>query len=109
MQNHREGHPHAELAREQPNVHFIRRYSAPVPPEPDFRLNLFDARRASRQEQPGRDSTERRAAPCTDGLTDLVWNDGSSRACHESEPEGGKRAVVNLANERGVTKTSPSC
>ena len=32
-----------EMAREHPNVHVIRRYlGSPKPPDPDFRLKLFD-------------------------------------------------------------------
>src|SRR6185295_17771207 len=67
-----------EKARDHPNVHVIRRYlGSPVPPDPDFRLNLFDGEGAHHPEN----NQGVQLLPndvlllCSDGLTDLVWND----------------------------------
>ena len=94
-----------ELAREHPNVHVIRRYlGSPVPPEPDFRLNLFDGEGAHHAEnnqgthlQPGDV-----VLLCTDGLTDLVWNDEILEIVRtKPNLKEASRALVDLANDRG--------
>ena len=94
-----------ELARDHPNVHVIRRYlGSPVPPEPDYRLNLFDGEGASQSE----DNQGTELLPndvlllCSDGLTDLVWNDEILEVVR-SKPtlKEASRALVDLANERG--------
>lgn len=94
-----------ELARDHPNVHVIRRYlGSPVPPEPDFRLNLFDGEGASHPED--NQGTELQAGDvlllCSDGLTDLVWNDEILEVVRsKSTLKEASRALVDLANERG--------
>jgi protein phosphatase len=94
-----------ELAREHPNVHVIRRYlGSPVPPEPDFRLYLFDGDGAHHAEN--NQGTEIQPNDvvllCTDGLTDLVWNDEILEVVRtKSTLKEASRALVNLANERG--------
>ena len=94
-----------ELAREHPNVHVIRRYlGSPVPPEPDFRLYLFDGDGAHHAEN--NQGTELQPNDvlliCTDGLTDLVWNDEILEVVRtKSTLKEASRALVNLANERG--------
>jgi len=94
-----------ELARDHPNVHVIRRYlGSPVPPEPDFRLNLFDGEGAQHTEN--NQGTELQPNDmlllCTDGLTDLVWNDEILEVVR-SKPnlKEASRALVDLANDRG--------
>ena len=94
-----------ELAREHPNVHVIRRYlGSPVPPEPDFRLYLFDGDGAHHAEN--NQGTEIQPNDvlllCTDGLTDLVWNDEILEVVRTKPTlKEASRALVALANERG--------
>ena len=94
-----------EMARDHPNVHVIRRYlGSPVPPDPDFRLILFDGEGAHHPEnnqgvqlQPGDV-----VLLCSDGLTDLVWNDEILETVRlKSSLREAARALVDLANERG--------
>ncbi|HSM71648.1 MAG TPA: PP2C family serine/threonine-protein phosphatase [Anaerolineales bacterium] len=94
-----------ELARDHPNVHVIRRYlGSAVPPEPDFRLHLFDGEGAANAEN--NQGTELQPNDvlllCSDGLTDLVWNDEILEVVR-SQPnlKGASRALVDLANDRG--------
>jgi protein phosphatase len=94
-----------ETAREHPNVHVIRRYlGSPTPPDPDFRLKLFD----DEGDQHAENNQGLQLLPndilllCTDGLTDLVWNDEILEVVR-SKPnlkEAG-RALIELANSRG--------
>ena len=94
-----------EMARDHPNVHVIRRYlGSPVPPEPDFRLNLFEGEGSSNPE----DNQGMELLPgdvlllCSDGLTDLVWNDEILEVVRtRSNLKEASRALVDLANERG--------
>jgi len=94
-----------EMARDHPNVHVIRRYlGSPVPPEPDFRLNLFDGEGAHHAEN--NQGTELQPNDvlllCSDGLTDLVWNDEILEVVRtKSSLKEASRELVNLANERG--------
>lgn len=94
-----------ELAREHPNVHVIRRYlGSTVPPEPDFRLNLFDGEGAHHAEnnQGVEIQPNDVLLLCTDGLTDLVWNDEILEVVRtRPNLKEASRALVNLANERG--------
>jgi PPM family protein phosphatase len=94
-----------ELARKHPNVHVIRRYlGSPVPPDPDFRLNLFDEDDAPHAEN----NQGVQLLPndiillCSDGLTDLLWNDEILEIVR-SKPglREATRALIDLANERG--------
>ncbi len=94
-----------EMARQHPNVHVIRRYlGSPVPPDPDFRLNLFDDDDGVRAEN----NQGARLLPndilllCSDGLTDLVWNDEILEVIR-SKPnlKEACRALIELANQRG--------
>jgi protein phosphatase len=94
-----------ELARDHPNVHVIRRYlGSTIPPEPDFRLNLFDGEGAHHAEN--NQGTEVQPNDvlllCTDGLTDLVWNDEILEIIRtKPNLREASRALINLANERG--------
>ncbi|HEU0296175.1 MAG TPA: PP2C family serine/threonine-protein phosphatase [Anaerolineales bacterium] len=94
-----------EMAREHPNVHVIRRYlGSPVPPDPDFRLILFDGEGAHHPEN----NQGLQLLPndvillCSDGLTDLVWNDEILEMVRlKPSPKEAARALVDVANERG--------
>src|SRR5512142_315086 len=94
-----------ETARDHPNVHVIRRYlGSPTPPEPDFRLKLFN----DEGDQNAENNQGLQLLPndtlllCTDGLTDLVWNDEILEIVR-SKPslKEAARALVELANSRG--------
>lgn len=94
-----------EMARDHPNVHVIRRYlGSPVPPDPDFRLMLFDGEGAHHPEN----NQGVQLFPndvillCSDGLTDLVWNDEILETVRTKPSlKEAARALVDLANERG--------
>jgi serine/threonine protein phosphatase PrpC len=94
-----------EMAHDHPNVHVIRRYlGSPVPPDPDFRLTLFDGEGAHHPEN----NQGVKLLPndvvllCSDGLTDLVWNDEILEVVRsKSGIKEAARALVDLANERG--------
>ncbi len=94
-----------ELAREHPNVHVIRRYlGSPEPPEPDFRLKFFDGEGDLQAEE----NQGVQLLPddvillCSDGLTDLVWNDEILETVRtKSSIREASRALIDLANSRG--------
>ena len=94
-----------EQAREHPNVHVIRRYlGSAEPPDPDFRLKWFDGE----GDQHAESNQGIQLLPndvlllCTDGLTDLVWNDEILEVVR-SKPtlKEASRALIELANSRG--------
>ncbi|HSB03129.1 MAG TPA: PP2C family serine/threonine-protein phosphatase [Anaerolineales bacterium] len=94
-----------ETAREHPNVHVIRRYlGSPTPPEADFRLKLFN----DEGNQNAENNQGLQLLPsdtlllCSDGLTDLVWNDEILEIVR-SKPnlKEAARALIELANSRG--------
>ena len=94
-----------EYARDHPNIHVIRRYlGSPEPPEVDFRMRLYDSEADTLAEGnqgmplfPG-DTL----LLCSDGLTDLVWNDEIGEIIRT---KGNLKAVaqglVDTANQRG--------
>jgi PPM family protein phosphatase len=94
-----------ETAREHPNVHVIRRYlGSPIPPEPDFRLKLFN----DEGDQNAENNQGLQLLPndilllCSDGLTDLVWNDEILEVVRsKSNLKEAARALIELANSRG--------
>jgi protein phosphatase len=94
-----------ELAREHPNVHVIRRYlGSPEPPVPDFRLKFFDGEGDVQAE----DNQGVQILPddvlllCSDGLTDLVWNDEILETIRtRPNIKEAARALIELANSRG--------
>ncbi len=94
-----------ELARNHPNVHVIRRYlGAPEPPEVDFRLRLYDSEGDALAEANQGTSLRRGdiLLLCTDGLTDLVWNDEIAEVIRaKGNVKAAAQALVDLANERG--------
>ena len=94
-----------EAARQHPNVHVIRRYlGSPNPPDPDFRLKLFN----DEGDQHAESNQGLQLQPsdilllCSDGLTDLVWNDEILEVIR-SKPslKEASRALIELANSRG--------
>jgi len=94
-----------EMARQHPNVHVIRRYlGSPTPPDPDFRLKLFN----DEGDQHAENNQGLQLQPndilllCSDGLTDLVWNDEILEVIR-SKPnvKEASRALIELANSRG--------
>ena len=94
-----------EMARQHPNVHVIRRYlGSPTPPDPDFRLKLFN----DEGDQHAENNQGLQLQPndilllCSDGLTDLVWNDEILETIR-SRPnlKEASRALIELANSRG--------
>jgi protein phosphatase len=94
-----------EMARQHPNVHVIRRYlGSPTPPDPDFRLKLFN----DEGDQHAENNQGLQLLPndilllCSDGLTDLVWNDEILETIR-SRPslKEASRALIELANSRG--------
>ena len=94
-----------ETARVHPNVHVIRRYlGSPNPPEPDFRLKLFnDEGNQNAENNQGLQLLPNDALLlCSDGLTDLVWNDEILEVVR-SRPNlrEAARGLIDLANARG--------
>ena len=94
-----------EQARDHPNVHVIRRYLGSVElPEVDFRMYLEDAE--SDEESEANQGFELEPGDmlmvCTDGLTDLVWDDEILRTMR-SQPnlKTAAEALVEAANQRG--------
>jgi len=94
-----------ELAREHPNVHVIRRYlGSPEPPEPDFRLKFFDGEGDQHAEanQGVQLLPDDVVLLCSDGLTDLVWNDEILETIRtKPNIKEAARALIDLANSRG--------
>jgi protein phosphatase len=94
-----------EAARQHPNVHVIRRYlGSPTPPDPDFRLKLFN----DEGDQHAENNQGLQLLPndilllCSDGLTDLLWNDEILEVIR-SKPnlKEASRALIEIANARG--------
>ncbi len=94
-----------EMARQHPNVHVIRRYlGSPAPPDPDFRLKLFN----DEGDQHAENNQGLQLLPsdilllCSDGLTDLVWNDEILETIRSrANLKEASRALIELANSRG--------
>jgi protein phosphatase len=94
-----------EAARQHPNVHVIRRYlGSPTPPEPDFRLKLFN----DEGDQHAENNQGLQLLPndivllCSDGLTDLLWNDEILEIIRSrSSLKDASRALIEMANSRG--------
>jgi protein phosphatase len=95
----------SEYARDHPNIHVIRRYlGSPTPPEVDFRLRLYDSETDVLAEgnqgmplYPG-DTL----LICSDGLTDLVWNDEIGETIRtRGSLKAAAQGLVETANQRG--------
>ncbi|MGB7874696.1 MAG: PP2C family serine/threonine-protein phosphatase [Anaerolineales bacterium] len=94
-----------EQARDHPNVHVIRRYlGSPDPPEVDFRLRLYDSEADALAE--GNQGMQIRYGDtlliCSDGLTDLVWNDEIAEIIRaKSSLKAAAQQLIDTANQRG--------
>lgn len=95
----------ADQMRDHPNVHVIRRHLGGIRlPDVDFRLRIDN-------EESDEESVNNQGfhlmpgdtiLMCTDGLTDLVWDDEiQSVVRSKKELKSAAEALVNLANERG--------
>lgn len=95
----------AEQIRNHPNVHVIRRHLGGVKlPEVDFRLRLDN--HESGEESVANQGFQLEPGDtillCTDGLTDLVWDDEIQKTIRaHRDLKAAAEALVNLANERG--------
>jgi protein phosphatase len=94
-----------QQAREHPNVHVIRRYlGSPDPPEVDFRLRLYDSEGDALAE--GNQGTQISPGDtfliCSDGLTDLVWDDEIAEIIRsKTNPKAAAQELIETANQRG--------
>lgn len=95
----------AEQMRDHPNVHVIRRHLGGVKlPEVDFRLRIDN-------EESDQESVQNQGfhlepgdiiLMCSDGLTDLVWDDEILKVVRSKHDlKSAADRLVNLANERG--------
>ncbi|MBT3190669.1 MAG: serine/threonine-protein phosphatase [Anaerolineae bacterium] len=97
-----------EQARDHPNAHVIRQYvGGQNPPEVDFRLRLHadsddEEGKAERKNQGLRLKAGDSLLLCSDGLTDLVWNDEILEIVRSSKNlEAAAQKLVDTANQRG--------
>ena len=92
-------------ARGHPNVHVIRRYiGSAEPPEVDFRLRLNSEEDDAqlKANQGVRLQAGDTLLLCSDGLTDLVWNDEILEIVRAAQNlEKAAQKLIDLANERG--------
>lgn len=95
----------AEQMRDHPNVHVIRRHLGGLKlPEVDFRLRIDN-------EETDEDSINNQGfhlqpgdtiLMCTDGLTDLVWDDEIQKTIRsQKDLKSAAETLVSLANQRG--------
>ena len=95
----------AEQMHDHPNLHVIRRHLGGIKlPEVDFRLRIDDAE--SNEESINNQGFH--LAPgdtvliCSDGLTDLVWDDEIVKTVRsKKDMKAAAESLINLANERG--------
>jgi protein phosphatase len=94
-----------EQMHDHPNQHVIRRYLGGLRlPDADFRLRIDDAEsdEESRNNQGFRLDPGDTILICSDGLTDLVWDDEIQKAIRtKKDIKTAAETLVNLANERG--------
>jgi protein phosphatase len=94
-----------EYARDHPNIHVIRRYLGSLtPPEVDFRMRLYDSETDALAE--GNQGMPIYAGDtlliCSDGLTDLVWNDEIGEIIRAKDNlKAAAQGLVDTANQRG--------
>ena len=95
----------AEQMHDHPNLHVIRRHLGGLKlPEVDFRLRIDD----SETDEESENNQGFHLAPgdtillCSDGLTDLVWDDEILKTIRsKKDMKLAAEALINLANERG--------
>ena len=94
-----------EQARDHPNVHVIRRHLGSVElPDVDFRLRLSheDDDEQGRKNQGAHLNPGDVLLMCTDGLTDLIWDDEILRlVTTRNTLKSAAEDLVGQANERG--------
>ncbi|HET7144507.1 MAG TPA: protein phosphatase 2C domain-containing protein [Anaerolineales bacterium] len=94
-----------EQMRDHPNVHVIRRYLGGLKlPNVDFRLRIDDEESDEKSEnnQGFRLEPSDTILMCTDGLTDLVWDDEILKVVpSKKDMKVAAETLVNMANERG--------
>jgi protein phosphatase len=94
-----------DQARDHPNVHIIRRHLGSVElPEVDFRLRLSleDDDEQARRNQGAHLKIGDVLLMCSDGLTDMVWDDEILRlVTTRNALKSAAEDLVERANERG--------
>ncbi len=99
-----------EQARNHPNAHVIRQYvGGKNPPEVDFRLRYFsdtpkdeEKADAKRSNQGLRLKDGDTLLLCSDGLTDLVWDDEILEIIRSTKDlESAAQKLIDTANQRG--------
>lgn len=95
----------AEQMYDHPNQHVIRRHLGGAKlPEVDFRLRVDNTenREESENNQGFLLETGDTILICSDGLTDLVWDDEINNIiCSKEDINAAAESLVGLANERG--------
>ena len=95
----------AEQMHDHPNLHVIRRYLGGLKlPNVDLRLRIDDDESDEESENNQGFQLEPGDALllCTDGLTDLVWDDEILKMIRSKKDlKSAAQALVNMANERG--------
>jgi protein phosphatase len=95
----------AEQIHDHPNQHVIRRYLGGIRlPDVDFRLRIDDAE--SNEESENNQGFHLEPGDtillCSDGLTDLVWDDEIQKLIRsKKDMKTAAEALINLANDRG--------
>lgn len=94
-----------DYARDHPNIHVIRRYLGSLtPPEVDFRMRLYDSETDALAEgnQGMPIFADDTLLICSDGLTDLVWNDEIGEIIRAKDSlKAAAQGLVDTANQRG--------
>jgi len=96
-----------EQARDHPNAHVIRQYvGGKNLPEVDFRLRLHsnsdEEGETKRRNQGLQLEANDTILLCSDGLTDLVWNDEILEIVRSSKNlEAAAKKLIDTANQRG--------
>jgi protein phosphatase len=94
-----------DQARDHPNVHVIRRHLGGIKlPDVDFRLRLSDEENDGESERNQGYALEPGDVilMCTDGLTDLVWDDEILKVIRSKKDlKSAAEGLVELANKRG--------
>ena len=95
----------AEQMRDHPNLHVIRRHLGGIKlPEVDFRLRIDDSEtnEESENNQGFQLASGDTVLICSDGLTDLVWDDEILKTIRSKKDlKFAAKALINMANERG--------
>jgi protein phosphatase len=95
----------AEQMHDHPNVHVIRRHLGGLKlPEVDFRLRIDneESNEESESNQGFHLEPGDTVLMCSDGLTDLVWDDEILKIVRsKKDMKAAAEALINTANERG--------